>query len=63
MDNEGMPTLPGLYISLTQNLTQKEIALKLGKTKQNISKLFSSAKEALLRIYLKRVEHVINSKK
>lgn len=52
-----------VYISLTQNLTQKEIALKLGKSKQNISKLFSSAKEALIRIYLKRIEHVINSKK
>ena len=52
-----------VYISLTQNLTQKDIALKLGKSKQNISKLFASAREQLIRIYLKRIEHIINSKK
>lgn len=50
-----------IWLSLGEGLAQKEIALRLGKTKQNVSKLLASAKEPLISLCLKRFTQIILS--
>ena len=51
-----------IYQSLFYDITQRDMAEKLGRTSQNISKLLVAAKESLLKLYLKRFETVIKSR-
>lgn len=51
-----------VYLSLGERMAQKDIALQLGKTKQNVSKLLASAKEPLISLYLERFVQIIHSK-
>ncbi len=48
-----------IYQSLLYDITQRDVAEKLGSTSQNISKLLVAAKESLLKMYLKRFEDVV----
>lgn len=49
-------------LSLGDGMAQKDIAVQLGKTKQNVSKLLASAKEPLISLYLDRFIQIIHSK-
>lgn len=48
-----------VYLTLLYQTSQKEIALKINKTAQNISKLLGAAKENLIRAYLDRYSILI----
>ena len=48
-----------IYMSLAYQMTQKEIADKLGQSSQNISKLSNVAKEKLIRTYINRCTQII----
>lgn len=53
-----------IYLTLlNQESYQKEIALKLKKSAQNVSKLLSAGKESLIRLYLERFAQIITNKK
>lgn len=52
-----------VYMTLLHQMQQKEIALKINKTAQNISKLLGAAKENLIRLYLERYSILINKHK
>lgn len=49
-----------IYVSLLSKMTQKDIAIKLNKTTQNISKLLSAGKESLICLYLERYKQIIS---
>ena len=51
-----------IYMSLAYQMTQKEIADKLGQSSQNISKLSNVAKEKLIRTYINRCTQIIMNK-
>lgn len=51
-----------VYVSLLSQMSQKEIAAKLNKTAQNISKLLNAGKESLICLYLERYMQIITSK-
>jgi len=51
-----------IYMSLAYQMTQKEIAEKLGQSSQNISKLSNVAKEKLIRTYINRCTQIIMNK-
>lgn len=51
-----------VYLSLLHQTSQKDIAAYLQKTAQNISKLLSTGKETLIRLYLERYEQIILNK-
>ncbi len=48
--------------SLLEKITQKEIAEKLGKTSQTISKVMTSGKESLVSMYVERFNKIISNK-
>lgn len=48
-----------IYLSWLYNSTQKEIASRIGKSPQTISKLLGSAKESLIRDYVERCQKLI----
>lgn len=51
-----------IYPTLLYQTSQKDIAIKYGKTAQNISKLLLAAKENLIHIYLKRYSTLITQR-
>lgn len=50
-----------LYMSVAEQMPQTEIASKLGKLQQSVSKILGAAKENLLRPYLNRFETLISN--
>lgn len=48
-----------IYLSLLYRKPQKEIAIQLERTAQNISKLLNVGKESLIKMYLDRYEQLI----
>lgn len=51
-----------IFISLSENITQKEIAERLGKKNQSVNNVINSGKESLISMYIARYNHLINSK-
>ncbi len=49
-------------ISLSEKITQKEIAERLGKKSQTVSNMMASAKEALVSMYVDRYTKIISNK-
>lgn len=50
------------FISLISRETQKEIAIQIGKTPQNVNKTLIAAKEYLISGYLRRCEELLENK-
>lgn len=50
------------FISLISSETQKEIAIQIGKTPQNVNKTLIAAKENLISGYLRRCEELLENK-
>lgn len=48
--------------SIGENHIQKEIAAKFGKTQQAVNKILISAKDNLIKMYIKRFETIISNK-
>lgn len=48
-----------IYLSWLYNSTQKEIASRIGKSPQTISKILGSAKETLIKDYVERCQKLI----
>lgn len=51
-----------IFISLLENITQREIAERLGKKNQSVNNVINSGKESLISMYITRYCHLINSK-
>ncbi|MDD2436600.1 MAG: hypothetical protein PHG27_04770 [Massilibacteroides sp.] len=58
-----IPQAQAIYWSILHwQMSQKEIAAKLNKSAQNISKLLSTGKEPLIRLYLERYTQIITKR-
>lgn len=53
------PQARAVYLSLLYGLSQKEIAARLEKTSQSVSKLLAAARENLIKAYLDRYQQLI----
>ncbi len=51
-----------IFISLSEKITQKDIAEKLGKSSQTISKIMTSGRESLVSMYVERFTKIISDK-
>ncbi|MGL5681815.1 MAG: hypothetical protein ACRDDZ_02005 [Marinifilaceae bacterium] len=50
-----------IFISLSMQCSQKEIALEIDKTTQNVSKLLNTGKQSLIELYIQRYKQIINN--